>query len=423
MDKETFSNIHRHFRYSLFKINCLFVFLGLWCLASPYTLGYESKTVITSDLCCGCALIFLAALMTFWRPLIYLGALIGIWICCVATFLTNSPVVFANDTLIGFAILLASVSSPSRPKELDVGPSIPEGLQYNPSTYGRRLIILFLVVLSWIQSRHLTASCLGFASGALSLAGLGKCSQELFYIQGLLSISFAVFGAFILSGREKRWHTRPLSVLASGFILLIIAVLTLLPVALGGKTSWACPLCTVMILKQALLIAFSFDEIKATCIYLAKIPSNKQGGMFRVLFRGSEFYNKTLIWEERSLVSASKLLRESFKGLSLPLNLIAVILIAFALAETSQILGISDQMENFLKICSRFVITFSILAFSESLRALRLMNLAFGFGVAITPLLFRLPYGQAGFSIILLSGLTIMALSLRKGRFDSETRS
>ncbi|WP_348660393.1 hypothetical protein [Chlamydiifrater volucris] len=423
MDEETFSNIHRHFRYSLLRINCLFVFLGLWCLTSPYTLGYTSQAVAISDTCCGLSLILLGLLLSCCRPLRCLGVFIGVWISLLATFLNTNPVVFANDTLLGFAILLASVTPPSRPKELDVGPTIPEGLRYNPSSYGRRLIILFLVMLSWIQSRHLTASCLGFATAITPLDSIGKCSLELFRIQGLLSVSFSLFGALILSGREKRWHTRPQAVLASGFVLLCITVLTLLPVAFGGNSAWTCPLCTVMILKQAFLIAFSFDEIKATCIYLAKLSPSKQGGIFRALFKGSEFYKKTFIWEERSFVPSSKLLKESLKGISFPVNLIAVILIAFALAETSQVLGISTQIRNFLEVCARFIIIFSILAFSKSLRTLRLMNLAFGFGVSISPLLFGLSYGQVGFSIILLSGLAIMALSLRKGRPEPEIKS
>ncbi|AAP98168.1 hypothetical protein CpB0235 [Chlamydia pneumoniae TW-183] len=405
MDKETLENIYRHFRYRFLKLNILPAFLGLLLLCSPNTLNYTQVDVIFSDRLCSCLLIFLAIASLTKRSLLWLGAPLGIWVTLFACVAGRSPTIFANDTLIGFAILAVVCISPTRPEALEVGPTLPEGFSYNPSAGGRRAAVLFLSLLGWLEARYLTASSLGITSS--------QSSNFLLLYSSIMTV-YSLLVVLSLAGSERRWHTRPKIVIATALALTGVIILTLLPIILH-QLRYDCWLCLCLTIEPALAVVFAYDETRATLRYISQFLGDKRA-LTRASFFGSEYYKHTLSWEERTVLPLRKAYKQAFEGISFPINQLLAILVATVFVKVNSSMGLPTFPRNFLNICCWFIIVLFILAFAESLRHLRWMNLIFSAAILFSPVLFHIPVESPMFLPIIVTGLILIILSIGKRR-------
>ncbi|SPN73379.1 hypothetical protein C10C_0199 [Chlamydia serpentis] len=403
MDKETLENIYRHFRYRFLKLNILPAFLGLFLLCSPNTLSYTQVDIIFSDRLCGFLLIFLAIASLKKRSLLWFGAPLGIWVTLFACVPGRPPIVFANDTLIGFAILAVVCISPTRPEALEVGPTLPEGFSYNPSAGGRRAAILFLSLLGWLEARYLTARSLGI---------IGSKSSNFLLLYSSIMTMYSLLVVLSLAGSERRWHTRPKIVISTALALIGVIILTLLPIILR-QLRHDCWLCLCLTIEPALAVVFAYDETRATIRYIAQFLGDKRA-LARASFFGSEYYKNTLSWEERTVLPLRKAYKQAFEGISFPMNQLTAIFIAAIFVKINSTMDLPTFTKNFLNICCWFIIVFFILAFAESLRHVRWINLIFAIAILLSPALFHIPLESSMFLPIIITGFILIILSIGK---------
>ncbi|WP_100934880.1 SPW repeat domain-containing protein [Candidatus Chlamydia corallus] len=402
MDKEKLENIYRHFRYRFLKLSILPAFLGVLLLCSPNTLNYAQVDAIFSDRLCGFLLIFLAIASLIKRSLLWLGAPLGIWVTLFACVAGRSPTIFANDTLIGFAILAVVCISPTRPEALEVGPTLPEGFSYNPSAGGRRAAVLFLSLLGWLEARYLTAASLGIAS---------KSSKFLLLYSSIMTV-YSLLVVLSLAGSERRWHTRPKIVIATALALIGVIILTLLPIILH-ELRHDCWLCLCLTIEPAFAVVFAYDETRATLRYISQFLGDKRA-LARASFFGSEYYKHTLSWEERTVLPLRKAYKQAFEGISFPINQLLAIVIAAIFVKVNSTMSLPTFSKNFLNICCWFIIVLFILAFAESLRHLRWMNLIFAAAILLSPALFHIPLESPMFLPTIITGFILIVLSIGK---------
>lgn len=405
MDKETIDNIYKHFRYRFFKLSVLPAFLGLILICTPSTLNYQDAAATLSDKLCGCLLILLATLSFLQRSILWLGVFVGMWVTLFACCPERSSLIFANDTLIGFAIFAVVCIPPSRPDVLEVGPTIPQGISYNPSSGGRRAAVLVLSLLAWLQARYLTASALGISQSAFQY----DC-----HTYAIMMTAYSLLVVLALAGGERRWHTRPKVVIATNVILICVLFLTFTSTLFGQQPSdsW---LCLFLAAQTALSCVFSYDELRATCVHLSQF-SKKKKDLLRMSLFGSEYYKDSMFWEERTVLPFWKACQQAFYGISFPINLIMSIFIAAVFMKLAYDLAFTDALKNYLNICCWFIIILSVLAFAESLRHLRWFCLIFSAAILLAPVFFQIHIHAFIFIPTLVAGVALSFLSIGKIR-------
>ncbi|EPP35306.1 putative membrane protein [Chlamydia ibidis] len=403
MDKETVENIYKHFRYRFFKLSILPAFLGLLLIFTPITLDYQDTQVILSERICGSLLIFLAILSFRVRAVLWVGVFIGIWVTWFACYPERSSLVFANDTLLGFAILALVCIPPTRPDALEVGPTLPEGIAYNPSAGGRRAAVLFLSLLGWLQSRYLTASLLGISSEKFD------CDNQIYTV---MMITYSILVVLALSGGERRWHTRPKIVLATACALIVVVISSLWSI-IQGDIRFDCWICLCLAVEPAFAVVFAYDEILATSKYLAQFSKDKKN-LLKTALLGSEYYRDSLFWEERTVLPFGKACQQAFRGISFPLHRLAAIVLTFTFVKMNYGMALSNGARSYINICGWFIIVLSIISFAESLRHFRWLCLIFSIAILLSPVVFHLPLHAPMLIPTIFTGIALVFLSIGK---------
>ncbi|AAF39304.1 hypothetical protein C6H88_02300 [Chlamydia muridarum str. Nigg] len=401
MDKDLLENVYRHFRYRFFKLSILPALLGLWLFFTPDILNYLDATVILSDRVCGILLILLSAL-SFYNPIILrLGVFIGLWVSVFSCSPNFSPLVFAHDSLLGFATLAIICLLPNRPEDLEVGPTIPETSDYNPSSGGKRGAVLLFSFLGWLQSRYLTSIALNIADADTT------CSL---FFSSILMVIYSMLIVLSLTGGERRWHTRPKAVCVTAFMLFFALGATLIAILLSqlSLTNYAGINLTI---APVFSLAFFYDEIRATWQYLTQFSSDRKK-LTKVAFYGSEYYRESFFWEERSVLPFSKACKQAFEGLSFPLNLVFACILAIGFVQINTNLAIPNTCRFFVNNACWFILVLSIFSFAKSLRHLRWLSLLFAAGILLSPVIFHLPLEAKPLLSIVASGIAFIGLSI-----------
>jgi SPW repeat len=132
--------------------------LGLWLIASPFTLGYSSRLLMWSDVIAAILVMALAAITFRSRRVwpAWANTFIGLWLAFAPLlFWTSSAGAFANDTLVGTLVIVFAVLIPMMMQM--PGPEVPLGWSYNPSTWLQRAPVMALALLSFLVSRYMAA--------------------------------------------------------------------------------------------------------------------------------------------------------------------------------------------------------------------------------------------------------------------------
>lgn len=389
------------------------LFAGLWMIFTPFTFGNENSFEIMSEVASGGALLFFGALALIptLRWCRWICATVGIW-------LMFSPLVFSspeaapyvNDTLIGFLVTIMSVYSPCPIKDQDQY-GIPAGWSYNPSTAGQRLPIMFLGFLGFTFSRYLASYQLGHIPTVWDpFFGDGTARVLTSEVSKAFPVSDAGLGAFTYLldvvaatiGGRYRWRTMPWAVVLFGLMIIpagatSIALIMLQPISVGA---W-CSTCLLTAFLMLIMVPPAIDEVVASSQFLLQ---QKRAGhsVWRTFWLGD---TKTIHDSPPEEVRASGSL----------IHLLGLVGIGSWLMWAPFSLDLSEFLADRTYIIAALVLTFSIIAFSEIARIVRILNVPLGIWLLSMGFSSELMTAVDQWNFFL-SGSAIIILSLPRGK-------
>lgn len=372
------------------------LFLGLWLLAAPFTFGYNHTPSRWSDWISGFLLIFfgLLSMKRKWSGWIWGGCLVGIWLqFAPLAFWAKEPVIYVNDTLIGFLAIAFCVLVPLRPTQFEIGPQIPPGWTYNPSSWQQRIPVIFFAVVGWFIARYLASYQLGYIHSVWDpFFGMGTekvitsmISQE-FPVPdaGLGAMAYSLEAIMGAKGGIRRWHTMPWIVVVFGILVVplgftSIILVMLQPIAVGA---W-CGLCLIIAACMLIMLALTVDEVVAVCQYLARIRKEKKP-FWRTFFLGSEYASDSVDTRTPSFHEPiGRNLKGMTWGVTVPWNLVLTALIGIWLLFSHRYMGVTGILADVTDVCGALLIVFSIISWAEVMRALRFVNMILAVAFAL----------------------------------------
>jgi hypothetical protein len=397
MTPEAREKIKRNFHEKMIWTRFGTFFLGLWLLASPETFGYIHEPSRYSDWISGFLLVVfgLLSMRRQWSGWIWGGCAVGIWLQFAPLFFwAREPVIYVNDTLIGVLAIAFCVLVPLRPREFEIGPQIPPGWTYNPSSWQQRIPVIFFAVTGWFIGRYLASFQLHYIDYVWDpFFGLGTekvitsmISQE-FPVPdaGLGAMAYSLEAIMGAKGGVRRWHTMPWIVVVFGILVVplgftSIVLVMLQPIAVGA---W-CGLCLIIATCMLIMLALTIDEVVAVCQYLHRI--RKEGKPFwRIFFMGSEYSADSVDTRTPSFHdTVSRIFHGMVWGVTIPWNLLITALLGVWILFSDNILGFSGLLANMNDVCGALIVVFSIISWAEVIRAARFINMiiALWFGIA-----------------------------------------
>lgn len=428
------------------------ILLGVWVLVSPLTFGYGTGVVDPSggrelwlttsariaamkwsDVATGALLAFFG-----WRSLTP-NRPVSMWICCLlGCWLTFAPVLFwaptaaayMNDTIVGMLVISLTILVPGMPNMvafMKMGGDTPEGWSYNPSSWPQRWIMIALAFVGFVVSRYLAAYQLGYITsvwdpffGGGSRRVLDSTMSHSLPISdgalGALAYTFEFLMGFM--GATSRWRTMPWMVTFFGILVLPLGLVHIFlvisqPVLVG---SW-CTLCLLAAAIMLPMLPLEVDEVVAMGQHM--VESKRKGHpLWAVFWKGGpageamedERSPKLMKLPEqpRAVVNAATW------GMSVPWTLVAATALGIALAFVPTVFGMGKPASDAPHVLGLLVITFSVIAMGEPVRAVRFVNVLLGIGAAVAPwILGDGPIAAKVAQVTL--GVAVAAVSLPRG--------
>ena len=406
------------------------ILLGAWLMTGPVTLGSIEPALAWSDLVSGLLVIPLAVAAMFRRA--WAGwalSFVGIWLLLAPlVFWTTSPAAYANDTVVGSLLIALSVLIPGMPGMgwmPMLGPEIPPGWTYNPSSWLQRGPIIVLAFVGFFISRYLAAYQLGHISAAwdpffghstekvltsdvskawpISDAGLGAVAYMLEALSGYM-------------GDSRRWRTMPWMVLM--FALLVvplgatsIILVILQPLSIGV---W-CSLCLLAAAGMLLMVPLAVDEVIAMAQFmrqsvLAGAPFWRTFWMGGSTEGGGTDKRSPHFPEPKPAVWAPAMLY----GVTVPWTLAVATVLGVWLMGAPSLLGTNGLLAGSEHLVGALVVTCTVIAWAEVTRSVRWLNVLFGIWLLTAPWLLA---GSTATAIVhdMLVGAVLILLSLPSG--------
>ncbi|WP_233555668.1 vitamin K epoxide reductase family protein [Pontibacter oryzae] len=270
--------LHMHHMQTLW-VYWTIILLGAWVLLSPLTFDYGIGTVEPSggrevwlsmpqriafmkwsDIISGALLIIFG-----WRGLTP-NRPVSIWICCfIGIWITMAPLLFwspsavayLNDTLVGALIIGLTILIPGMPNMImymKMGPQVPPGWSYNPSSWPQRWIMIVAGFIGWVVSRYLAAFQLGYIDtvwdpffGEASEKVLNSSMSHSMPVSdaGLGAIAYTIEFLMGWMGSPARWRTMPWMVALFGILVIPLGLVHIFlvisqPIVVGPGARSAC---------------------------------------------------------------------------------------------------------------------------------------------------------------------------------------
>jgi uncharacterized membrane protein len=417
--------------------------LGVWLIASPFTLGYREASMFWSDMAAG-GVIVTAGILTL-RPRFDLArwalCASGMWLLFAPLlFWTSDAGAYANDTLVGALVIAFSVLVPMMPSHahhrvmMTPGPDTPPGWSYNPSDWFQRGPIIAMAFVGFFLSRYLAAYQLGhttypwdpfFGNGTQRVLDSEVSKAWPISDAGLGAVSYLLEALSGLMGGRNRWRTMPWMVLMFGVLVVPLGVVslvlvTLQPVAVGA---W-CTLCLITAAAMLIMIAPAIDEVVATGQFL--LGARDEGKpLWRTFWIGGtldrNWTNGTAQGPEVIPAARSPLLRvvAALDLKNVPPTLIASAGLGIWLMAAPAVLGTDGLLANSHHVAGALVVTWAVMAFGEIARPVRFLNMLMGLWVAMAPWLISGASGAIRWTDALV-GTLLIVLSLPRGRIDEK---
>lgn len=409
--------------------------LGVWLASSPFTFGYATGPIAISDVVSGTALFLFAGLALFPKR-DFIGrwsvALVGTWLQFAPLMLwAPTPAAMVNDTLVGVLAIALSILVPMMPgmahhmEMMKPGPEIPPGWTYNPSSWHQRAPMISLATIGWFISRYLAAYQFHYIPDAWD-PFFGESTKKVLTseVSQMWPISDAGLGAAAYTfemlmdwmGAVTRWRTMPWMV-TFFFILVVplglthIVLVILQPVAVGH---W-CTLCLAAASIMLIMIPLTVDEVFAMAQFLKR--SVQQGKPFwRTFWVGGTVEGEENKDERTPAYGApaSKMWSPMVWGVSVPWTLTASALLGVWLMFAPSVLGTQELAADSDHLAGAVVVTVSVIAMAEVIRAGRLLNILLGLWIAAAPWVLTGATLGAKWSAVV-TGLLIAVLALPRG--------
>ncbi len=443
--------LHHHHAQTLW-VYWLVVILGAWNIVAPFLLGYDSGTAqpaggrsvwlglearaaatTWSDMVAGFLLVLFG-----WRSLTP-NRPVSVWLCCfVGIWLNLAPIVFwapsaaawLNGSLVGMLVIALTVLIPGMPNMImyhTMGPDVPAGWSYNPSSWPQRAILILLAFAGWLTSRYLAAYQLGYIEdiadpffGNQTVAVLESDMSEMW------PVSDAAFGAFAYTieflmgfmGSQARWRTMPWMVTFFGILVIPLGLVHIFlvisqPIIVGA---W-CTFCLLAALFMLPMIPLQVDEVAAMGQLL--VEKRRQGeSLWKVFWKGASTEGE----EDKRTPAMADLPREprnllgaSVWGMSAAWGLLAASLLGLWLMFSPEVFGIQGLARNLHVAVGALIFVNAVIAMGEPLRLVRFGNVLLGLGLAVA--VWLIEGGTTGGNInAVVIGLLIAALSLPRGK-------
>lgn len=418
--------------------------LGVWLIASPFTLGYRDTPMIWSDVATGLTVVVLGVLTLFPRFDLARWALCfsGIWLLFAPLiFWTSDAGAYANETIVGALVIVFSVLLPMMPSHahhevmMTPGPDTPPGWSYNPSDWFQRGPIIAMAFVGFFLSRYLAAYQLGhipypwdpfFGDGTqrvldsevskawpISDAGLGAVAYMLEALSGFM-------------GGHNRWRTMPWMVLMFGFLVVPLGIVSIVlvilqPVAVGA---W-CTLCLITAAAMLVMIAPAIDEIVAMGQFLAGARRERKpfwrtfcvgGTLDQYKTQGSAESPARARWAQRSIAAR---IVAAMDLTNVPWTLVASAALGVWLMAAPAVLGTRGGAADSHHLAGALVVTWAVIAFGEVVRPVRLLNVLMGPWIAAAPWLLSGATDLSRWADLFVGGL-LVALSIRRGHIEEQ---
>ena len=405
-----------------------FVYLGIWMLTAPETFGYFQTAIRWSDWASGALLIIFGFMgMSFkLRGWIWGACLVGIWLqFAPLLFWAKEPVAYLNDTIIGVLAIAFTVLVPMRPKAFEIGPQIPPGWSYNPSSWQQRIPIIFFGMVGWFVARYLCAYQLHYIDYVWSPIGGGTEKVITSMVARNFPVPDAGLGALAYSleaimgakGGVRRWHTMPWLVVAFGILVVplgftSIVLVMLQPIVVGA---W-CGLCLIIACCMLIMLALTIDEVVLVCQYIKHEMRDAKRGFWNVLIKGSNYETDEEDTRTPPVYSSPwKFIKTMVWGVTLPWNLVVTALLGGWLLFANHFMGFEGWVSKNTDVMGALVVVFSIISWAEVTRALRLLNIPLMAWFIIGSIILPDATNVTMWHGIIIGGIVII-LSIFKGR-------
>lgn len=430
---------HAQFRWA----HLLVAALGVWMIGSPPILTYESAALVWSDVICGVILTVSGLASAYWRfeRARWVSMAAGFWMLWAPLiFWAPTAEAYTNQTLVGALVLgLALCSRPEpgvSPAAAMTGPDTPPGWDFSPSTWAQRLPIIALALLGLMISRHLTAYQLGNIEGLWDPVFAGTASDprngseeittssvsEAFPIPdaGLGAVTYMLEIVIGIAGTRARWRTMPWMVMGFGIMIVPLGVVSITfiiiqPIFLSAY----CLLCLIAAAAMLLQIPYSLEELIATCQFLWR--RKKQGRpLLRVFFTGDtdEGADDPYHVKDEFNRPLGATLKDIFlEGVQFPPTLIASAALGVWFMLTPLTLGVEGALYDANHLLGALIVTTSVIAFSETGRAARWLNIAMAALLIALSLFWSQSWLVLGVNV--LACLALIALTPPKGPVKS----
>jgi len=404
------------------------IVLGVWLIASPWTLGYRSALLTWSDMVSGLLVIALAviAFRTGRAWAAWANTFVGLWLAFAPlVFWAPDATAYANDTLVGMLVTVFAVLVPMMMTM--PGPEVPLGWSYNPSTWLQRAPVLALALLSFLMSRYMAAFQLEHIPWAWDpIFGDGTVRVLTSTVSKAFPVSDAGLGAFIyliellsgFMGDPRRWRTMPWMVALFGFLVVPLGIVSVVliilqPVVVGA---W-CTFCLLSALFMLLMVALSLDEVIAMLQFL--VQTHRAGNpVWRTFWLGGAALGDNLTPRRSETTDP----RQMFWGVTLPWNLLVSAALGAWLMVAPAVFQTTGQAAHSDHILGALVVTVAIVAFAEVTRAARFINIALALGIIALPWL--LGGGTLAASLNdLIIGALVIVLSIAPGKIKNSYES
>jgi uncharacterized membrane protein len=436
----------------------LVVLLGFWMMAAPFTLGHLNEALWVrpsggrgawfgdathdalrawlatwSDVLSGALLVVFG-----WRSL-RPNRPVSLWICCsVGIWLSLAPLLlwsptsaaYTNQTVVGMLVIALTVLIPGMPNMImymKMGPPVPPGWTYNPSSWPQRSILIALAFAGLLVSRQLAAFQLGYTDQVWE-PFFGDGSRRVLNSQmsHMWPISDAALGAFAYTleflmgwmGSPMRWRTMPWMVTFFGILVIPLGLVHIFlvisqPVVVGA---W-CTLCLVAAALMLPMIPLQVDEVIAMGQHM--VQARRRGeSLWEVFWKGGDPEGSQK--DERTPEIASlpeqpvAVARASLWGMSFPWTLWTAAALGVWLMFAPAVFGTLGLASDVDRVGGALIVVTSVIAMGEPLRAGRFLNALLALAVIATPWIAD-GAGLAGRINALVVGSLVIALSVARG--------
>lgn len=427
------------------------ILLGVWMIVAPFSFDYGAAAVTPpggrtlwldlpqrvaiiswSDIISGILLILFGwRSLTPDRPYSMWGScFVGIWLnFAPLIFWAPNPLIYLNDTLVGTLLIALTILIPGMPsmmKFMEMGPEIPPGWSYNPSSWPQRAVMIVLGFAGWLVSRYLAAFQLGyipdiwepfFGEGSRKVLTSDMSKALPISDGGLGALAYTIEFLMGWMGGASRWRTMPWMVAFFGILVIPLGLVHIFlvasqPVMVG---EW-CTLCLLAAAIMLPMLPLEVDEVVAMSQFM--VAKKRQGeSLWKVFWLGGGIEGGGA--DERTpplqqLPEKPKALAKSmFWGMTFPWHLMVATALGIWLMAAPDVLHHGKPRADLDHVAGALVVTISVISMGEPARLLRYLNVIVGVFLIIGGLFVG---GTAGLINDLGCGLAVAALSIPKGR-------